>query len=85
MGFLMKQATAASIGSEIYSLMGELFPVCRSITGDGVRATLDRLARVVPLKTYEIPSGTRECWIGKCQGNGIFAQASYVARTAKSS
>lgn len=40
-------------------LIKELFPICRSITGNGVRATLDILARYIPLKKHEIPSGTR--------------------------
>jgi aminopeptidase-like protein len=42
----------------MYRLMGELFPICRSITGDGVRASLRLLARVVPLEMHEVPSGT---------------------------
>lgn len=29
-----------SIGSEMYNLMKKLFPICRSITGNGVRQTL---------------------------------------------
>ena len=36
-----------------------LFPICRSITGDGVRKTLDEINRIVPLKISEIPSGTK--------------------------
>lgn len=45
-------------GEEIYNLMSQLFPICRSITGDGVRDTFKILQSVSPiLKTYEIPSG----------------------------
>ncbi|MBP1660132.1 MAG: hypothetical protein H6P95_1324, partial [Candidatus Aminicenantes bacterium] len=31
---------ASGVGLEIHWLMGELFPICRSITGDGFRRTL---------------------------------------------
>jgi aminopeptidase-like protein len=38
-------------------LLSDLFPLCRSITGHGNRATLRRLAREVPLVTEEVRSG----------------------------
>jgi aminopeptidase-like protein len=47
------------IGEEMYSLATELYPICRSITGDGVRRTLEILGRVIPLTVHEVPSGTR--------------------------
>jgi aminopeptidase-like protein len=47
------------IGDEIHRLMGELFPICRSITGDGFRQTLDILRRHIPLEVREVPTGTR--------------------------
>lgn len=48
-----------SYGKEIYSLIGRLFPICRSITGDGVRESLLILKEVCPvLNIYEVPSGT---------------------------
>jgi aminopeptidase-like protein len=40
------------------SYFDRLFPICRSITGNGVRETLSIISEVVPLKIYEIPSGT---------------------------
>lgn len=46
-------------GREMYSLIEELFPICRSITGNGVRQTLKRLQRIVPLTLCEVPTGTQ--------------------------
>jgi aminopeptidase-like protein len=47
------------IGNEIYSLAKELFPICRSITGNGVRKTLDILKIKCPeLNIFEVPSNT---------------------------
>ncbi len=50
---------ADAVGRELHALMAELFPVPRSLTGDGVRATLERLGRDVPLRTVELPTGTQ--------------------------
>jgi aminopeptidase-like protein len=36
----------------------ELYPVCRSITGDGLRKTLSRIAEEIPVEFTEVPSGT---------------------------
>src|SRR6185437_6708809 len=36
-----------------------LFPICRSITGDGVRRSLAKLGEWLPLKTQEIATGTQ--------------------------
>jgi aminopeptidase-like protein len=46
-------------GEAAYELMERLFPLCRSLTGDGVRATLDILGAHIPLEHREVPSGTR--------------------------
>jgi aminopeptidase-like protein len=48
-----------SAGRDAYALMERLFPLCRSITGDGTRATFDILAEHVALQRTELPTGTR--------------------------
>lgn len=46
-------------GVRAYNLARELFPICRSITGPGVRQTLSLIHREIPeLAVREIPSGT---------------------------
>ena len=48
-----------AVGAEAYELMERLFPLCRSLTGSGVRATFDVLEEHVQLDRTEIPSGTQ--------------------------
>ncbi len=48
----------AQLGQEMHDLMAELYPICRSITGDGMRQSLAILARHIPLQLVEVPSGT---------------------------
>lgn len=50
---------APAAGERMYRLIEELYPICRSITGNGVRRTLDIIGRYVPLQRSEVPSGTR--------------------------
>jgi aminopeptidase-like protein len=45
-------------GPAMHALAERLFPICRSITGDGVRQTLAILSDLVPLSLSEVPSGT---------------------------
>ncbi|MDX2257909.1 MAG: DUF4910 domain-containing protein [Hyphomicrobiaceae bacterium] len=46
------------IGEDIHRLAAELYPICRSITGDGVRQSLDILDRHLALERTEVPTGT---------------------------
>src|SRR5262249_23976731 len=46
------------VGAEMLAIMRELFPIPRSLTGDGVRRTLAVLQRELPLEVVETPSGT---------------------------
>jgi len=50
---------AARAGEELHSLVRELYPICRSITGEGLRRSLRILSRVAPLEVREVPSGTK--------------------------
>lgn len=45
-------------GRQMHGLMTELYPLCRSITGQGVRETLARIAKHVDLQVHEVPTGT---------------------------
>lgn len=72
-------------GQEMYDLCGRLFPFCRSITGSGVRQTLNVLKEQVPdIRLHEVPSGTkvfdwtvpkewniRDAWIKNSRGEKI--------------
>jgi aminopeptidase-like protein len=72
------------VGREMYEMVAELYPLCRSITGPGVRQTLDRVADEVALDRHEVPSGTpvldwtvpleweaREAWIKGPDGGTV--------------
>ena len=76
---------AAGVRAEfVWAFMEQLYPMCRSITGAGVRDTLAAVAEHIPLNVYEVPSGTsvfdwevprewnvREAWIADPQGTRI--------------
>ena len=73
------------IGNEMYTLCNKLFPICRSITGNGVRETLRVLQSICPAMTlHEVPTGTqvfdwtvpkewniRDAWIKNSKGEKI--------------
>jgi aminopeptidase-like protein len=50
---------AEGIGSEMYALISELYPICRSITGNGFRRTMEIIREHVPIEIREVPAGTR--------------------------
>jgi aminopeptidase-like protein len=54
-----KSIDFAEAGAAMYALMANLYPICRSITGNGVRETLSRIGEVIPLEVHEVPTGTR--------------------------
>lgn len=72
------------VGTAIYDLMAELFPLCRSITGDRLRETLARIDKLVPLQLSEVPTGTvafdwtvpkewniRDGWVADSEGRRV--------------
>src|SRR3954464_139146 len=46
------------VGEDMHGLIADLYPLCRSITGEGVRQTLARVQRHVPIEVNEVASGT---------------------------
>lgn len=77
-------AALETAGAWLYGLAAELYPLCRSITGPGVRQTLSAIAKHIPLEIREVPTGTpvfdwqvprewtvREAWIKDPSGRKI--------------
>ena len=75
-----------NIGAQMYSWLKDLFPICRSLTGDGNRETLEYLNKILggKLTIHEVPTGTeafdwtvpkewriREAWIKDDTGRKI--------------
>ncbi|HOA19580.1 MAG TPA: DUF4910 domain-containing protein [Sedimentibacter sp.] len=72
-----------NFGRSMYEMADRLFPICRSLTGEGVRQTLSILKEVCPsMNVYEVPTGTiafdwkvpkewniKEAWIKDSNGN----------------
>ena len=69
------------IGHSMHDRLVSLYPICRSITGNGVRETLSQLRSLLPLQIREVPSGTpvfdwvvpkewniRDAWIKNSDG-----------------
>jgi aminopeptidase-like protein len=48
----------ATIGQDLHRFASDLFPICRSITGDGIRQTLATIGKRIPLQITEVPTGT---------------------------
>jgi aminopeptidase-like protein len=48
-----------AIGAELHDLIARLYPICRSISGDGVRQTFELLQPILDLQVTEVPTGTQ--------------------------
>ena len=55
---LSERLVADGIGEQIFALAAKLYPICRSITGDGVRETLREIGTHIKLEAHEVPTGT---------------------------
>jgi aminopeptidase-like protein len=51
--------STTDVGRELHALVERLYPLCRSITGNGVRSTLDIVGEHIPLAVHEVPTGTQ--------------------------
>ena len=75
---------ATPVGADLHGLVSRLYPICRSITGNGVRDTLRVVGERIPLHVHEVPTGTpildwtvprewnvRDAYIADAQGRRI--------------
>ena len=53
-----EQLVTDGIGEQIFALAAKLYPICRSITGNGVRETLREIGTHIDLHVREVPTGT---------------------------
>jgi aminopeptidase-like protein len=81
---LQTEAGARAAAAAAFDAMAEMFPICRSITGDGVRRTFDLIERIIPLERHEVATGTavfdwevprewniRDAWIADRRGRRV--------------
>jgi aminopeptidase-like protein len=55
----LREPDFAEAGEQAFALAAELFPICRSLTGNGVRTSLGLMRRHVGLEVHEVPTGTQ--------------------------
>ena len=81
---IAEAGTASTLADRALELARDVYPLCRSITGDGVRETMRRLGQHAPLEIFEVPSGTpvydweiplewnlRDAWIATADGRKL--------------
>ncbi len=79
-----RTADLPALGGKMHELVARLYPVCRSITGDGLRQTLRVLREETGLTIHEVPSGTavldwtvpnewniRDAWVADARGERV--------------
>ena len=80
----LEAAEQITRGEDMHALVRRLYPICRSITGEGVRETLAILSEIHPITVREVPTGTtafdweapqewviRDAWIAGPDGERI--------------
>ena len=55
---LTELSDPTALGQAMHRFAARLYPICRSITGDGIRRTLAMIGEHLPLQISEVPSGT---------------------------
>ena len=55
----LEREQSSEIGRRLYGFASELYPICRSITGNGIRRTLAQIQERIPLQISEVPTGTQ--------------------------
>jgi aminopeptidase-like protein len=55
---MIEEIDLKEVGGKMYELIQELYPICRSITGEGLRQTLSVLKKLIPLEVRHVASGT---------------------------
>lgn len=81
---LLQATDFGSAGEQMFAFAAELLPICRSITGAGVRETLRRIRQQIPLTIHEVPSGEkvfdwtiprewniRDAWVKNSRGEKV--------------
>jgi aminopeptidase-like protein len=77
-------ARSGELGKELHRFAAELYPICRSITGEGTRDTLRRIGERIPLQLVDVATGSqvfdwtvprewniRDAWIRKAGGDRV--------------
>lgn len=81
---LLPELQGGEVGRRMHELITRLYPICRSLTGDGVRETLAILGERIDLEVQEVPTGTpvfdwqipkewniRDAWIANERGERV--------------
>lgn len=84
MAALTADSTERTVGEALHSQVVRLYPICRSITGPGVRETLSLIGEHIPLSVSEVPSGDavldwtvpkewsiRDAWVANAAGERV--------------
>jgi aminopeptidase-like protein len=81
---ILESINLRDAGVGMHRFIAELYPICRSITGDGFRETLRRVREHIALECFEVPTGTkvfdwtvprewniRDAWVKNAKGEKV--------------